>query len=131
MKLFLDASALVAIIAGESDADILARRMANFTSFLTSPIARWEAVIALFRSHNFDWLSAQKNVDDLLALHDVAIVPIGELEGQYALGAYARYGRGQHPAKLNMGDCFAYACTRIYDATLLYKGDDFARTDLG
>ena len=47
-----------------------------------------------------------------------------------ALDAYQTYGKGRHPAGLNMGDCFAYACAKVNDARLLYKGDDFARTDL-
>ena len=48
-----------------------------------------------------------------------------------ALSARERFGRGSgHPAKLNFGDCFAYACAKTYDAKLLYKGDDFAKTDL-
>ncbi len=130
MKLFLDASAMVAIIAGETDADRLANRMAEYSGYLTSPVARWETVVALFRSHRFDWHDAQDMVDALLAEHVVEIVPIGAVEGQYALSVYSEYGKGQHPAALNMGDCFAYACTRIHDAALLYKGDDFARTDL-
>jgi ribonuclease VapC len=41
-----------------------------------------------------------------------------------------RYGKGRHPARLNMGDCFAYACAKTNDARLLYKGDDFSHTDL-
>lgn len=57
------------------------------------------------------------------------LVPIGETELALALDAYTRYGRGT-PAALNMGDCFAYGCARAHGARLLYKGDDFARTDL-
>lgn len=47
-----------------------------------------------------------------------------------ATAAYDRYGKGRHPARLNMGDCFAYACAKTHDARLLYKGDDFSKTDL-
>jgi ribonuclease VapC len=47
-----------------------------------------------------------------------------------ALGAFERFGRSRHPADLNFGDCFAYACARAYRAPLLYKGNDFAQTDL-
>ena len=47
-----------------------------------------------------------------------------------AVSAHARYGKGHHDARLNMGDCFAYACARTNNARLLYKGDDFSRTDL-
>ena len=47
-----------------------------------------------------------------------------------ALDAFQRFGKGHHPASLNMGDCFAYACAKTNSARLLYKGNDFANTDL-
>ncbi|MGT2479980.1 type II toxin-antitoxin system VapC family toxin [Methylobacterium oryzae CBMB20] len=47
-----------------------------------------------------------------------------------ALAAHARYGKGRHPARLNLGDCFAYACARVHGVPLLYVGDDFPQTDI-
>ncbi|WP_446721531.1 type II toxin-antitoxin system VapC family toxin [Methylobacterium sp. DCY52] len=44
--------------------------------------------------------------------------------------AHARYGKGRHPARLNLGDCFAYACARVHRVPLLYVGDDFPQTDI-
>jgi ribonuclease VapC len=58
------------------------------------------------------------------------LVGIGERESEIAAEAYAQFGKGQHPAALNMGDCFAYACAKSNQAKLLYTGDDFAKTDL-
>lgn len=58
------------------------------------------------------------------------MVAIGSAEIAGALDAYQHYGKGRHPAKLNMGDCFAYACAKANDARLLYKGNDFVHTDL-
>ena len=55
---------------------------------------------------------------------------IGLVEARLALEAHARFGRGRHPARLNMGDCFAYACARSRGVPLLYKGEDFALTDI-
>ena len=57
-------------------------------------------------------------------------VGIGEREFEIAADAYAQYGKGRHPAALNMGDCNAYACTKANRAKLLFKGDDFAKTDI-
>ncbi|MEF2550646.1 type II toxin-antitoxin system VapC family toxin [Aurantimonas sp. A2-1-M11] len=57
----------------------------------------------------------------------VAIPPVAT---STAIEAYARYGKGRHPAALNFGDCFAYACARHFNLPLLFKGDDFARTDI-
>ena len=128
--IFIDASALVAMIAGEEGAAALAHRLDDSAQRLISPVARWEAIVALHRSYDYDWTEAQRTVEKMTALHAVRTVAIGEAEGQLALSAYGRYGKGNHPARLNMGDCFAYACAKNNDAALLYKGDDFARTDL-
>lgn len=70
-------------------------------------------------------------VEQTALLCGLRLVPIGQAELVAALDAYQTYGRNSgHAAKLNMGDCFAYACTKTNNATLLYKGDDFAKTDL-
>jgi ribonuclease VapC len=58
------------------------------------------------------------------------LVAITDREWVISAEAYARFGKGRHPAALNMGDCFAYACAESNSARLLYKGDDFSRTDL-
>jgi ribonuclease VapC len=59
------------------------------------------------------------------------VVSIESREFALATAAYARYGKGRNPAKLNMGDCFAYACAKAHGAALLFKGDDFVLTDIG
>ncbi|RDE06914.1 type II toxin-antitoxin system VapC family toxin [Sphingomonas aracearum] len=131
MKLFVDASAIVAIIAGEEGADELALRLDRYGERLTSPVARWEAIVGLHRSHHYDWRYAEESVDALLHLQAVRMTAIGEREGQLALNAFGNYGKGKHPARLNMGDCFAYGCASAQNADLLFKGDDFSKTDLG
>ena len=60
----------------------------------------------------------------------IQLVTIGPKELDFATAAYARFGKGRHPARLNMGDCFAYACAKSHNAKLLYKGNDFAQTDV-
>ena len=92
--MFIDASALVAIIAGESDGETLARQLDA----------------AEERLHRADCDTAE----------------IGGL----AIDAFERFGRGRHPAALNRGDCFAYACARSLGVPLLFKGEDFAKTDI-
>lgn len=59
-----------------------------------------------------------------------AVVNIGEPEFEIAADAYAHFGRGRHPAALNMGDCYAYACAKVNRANLLFKGTDFSKTDI-
>lgn len=130
MSVFLDASAIIALIAGETEADRIATRLEPEDSILSSPLARWEAIIGLRRSHRYEWIAAQEAVDGLFASRSVRIVPIGEAEGQEALSVWAVYGKGNHPASLNLGDCFAAACAASHEAWLIFKGDDFSQTDL-
>jgi ribonuclease VapC len=75
--------------------------------------------------------SARALVDDLIAEIGAAETPITGDVGERAMTAAATYGKAVgHPADLNFGDCFAYACAKSQGAGLIYKGDDFARTDL-
>lgn len=69
--------------------------------------------------------------DEFIERAGVEIVPIGDTTSQIAVRAFARFGKGQgHPAQLNFGDCLSYACAREHDAAILFKGRDFAQTDL-
>ncbi len=128
--IFIDASALIAMMAGEDDADALADLMAAERIRLCSPIALWETTAGICRRYGFTAAVARGKVRDFLAAHGIEIVPIGEREYELAAQAYADFGRGRHPAGLNMGDCFAYASAKAHRAALLFKGEDFAKTDI-
>ena len=130
--MFVDASAIVAILTGEAEADALADALEAAESPITSPVAVFEAALGLCRQRHARVAEATQDVRDFLALAGVRIVPISEAEGLVALVAFARYGKGRgHPAQLNLGDCFAYAAARTHGGGLLFKGEDFARTDIG
>lgn len=90
----------------------------------------WETVSALCFSHRLTVVAARQRVRLFLMTLDVQLVEIGEREYELAAEAYARFGKGRHPAALNMGDCFAYACAKAHNARLLFTGNDFARTDI-
>ncbi len=130
MKLFIDASAVVAILAMEPDFSDLGARASEAEGLLTSGIAQWEAVRGLARVDRMGFQEAQRQVAEFVARFEIEIVPIGEQEALLALQAHRAYGKGNHRAQLNMGDCFAYACVKANGAKLLYKGHDFAKTDL-
>lgn len=68
--------------------------------------------------------------DRLIAFFDIEIAAVTREHARLARDAYHRFGKGYHPARLNYGDCFAYALARAEAAPLLFKGDDFARTDI-
>lgn len=128
--IFVDASALIAIITGEGEADRLANVLADDRERLCSALAVWETIAGLCRSYGFSVATARTRVQEFLDMFGFTFVEIGRTESDIATDAYAQFGKGRHAAALNMGDCFAYACAKSNRATLLYKGEDFAKTDL-
>lgn len=130
MTVFADASALIALITGEDGAESLADRLEADTARLCSALSVWETVAGLCRSYIFSVPTARDHVRLFLDAGRFRLVAIGGREWEIATDAYAQFGKGRHPAALNMGDCFAYACAKSNRATLLYTGEDFAKTDL-
>jgi ribonuclease VapC len=131
VSIFVDASAIVAMLAREPDALTLAERLDEPTELLWSPIVCWEVVAALARIRAIDCRDARSDVLEFGREWSFTLVSIGERENNIAFEAFRIYGKGHgHPAQLNMGDCFAYACAKTNNARLLYKGDDFSKTDL-
>ena len=128
--IFVDASAIVAMIAREPEALPLSARIDWESDITTSAIAVWEAVRAVARVRGVEIAEARMLVTDFLRDARIRIVPIGAEEAEWAIEAHQRYGKGVHVAALNMGDCFAYACARQYGAAILFKGEDFIHTDL-
>ena len=97
---------------------------------MTSGLAIWEAVVALNRIRPCPVEQTEQTVRDFLEAGDIAVVSLGPKETSAALTAHARFGKGRHPARLNLGDCFAYACAKAHGARLLFVGDDFPQTDI-
>ena len=129
--MFVDASAIVAILTGEPEADTLADALDAARLPITSAIAVFEAVLGLCRKRHASVAEAGDDVREFLETAGIRIVSITDREADAALDAFARYGKGGgHPAQLNMGDCFAYAAAKNYRASLLFKGDDFTKTDI-
>ena len=128
--IFIDASALCAILLNEDDAEGFAIKLSAVDQPLTSPVAVFETVLAHARSLGGDVAAARRDVARLLEMTNTRLVPIGAAEQSAALDAFDRFGKGRHPARLNMGDCFAYACAKTQGVPLLFKGDDFSQTDI-
>lgn len=74
--------------------------------------------------------AASAEIDALLQANDVEVVPFTAAQAALALAAWRRFGKGRHPAGLNLGDCFSYALAAERGEPLLFKGEDFARTDV-
>lgn len=129
--MFVDASAMVAILTREAEADALADALDRAEGGITSAVAVFEAALGVCRKRHASVAEAHADVGELLAVAGVRIVAIGDREAAVALDAFARYGKGRgHPAQLNLGDCFAYAVAKNHEAALLFKGNDFIMTDI-
>ena len=128
--MFIDASALTALLTDEDEARELLARLQQTGTRLTSPLAVWEAVVAVARVLNLSVSAAAEAVETYLALMEIAVVAVPPETAQIALDAFDRFGKGRHPAGLNFGDCFAYACARHLGQPLMFKGRDFPQTDI-
>ncbi|HEY1179474.1 MAG TPA: type II toxin-antitoxin system VapC family toxin [Phytomonospora sp.] len=122
----VDSSALVAIAAGEPDALKYATAIEHADAIWLSPVNYVETAMVLLSRRI---VPSRGRLDDWLTESGVIIREDVDL-ADAALGAFLRFGRGNHPARLNLGDCFSYALAKTLDAPLLYKGDDFAQTDV-
>jgi ribonuclease VapC len=125
---FADASILVAVLIREDGYKELAERLEAAKPILISPVAKWEATVKLARVTSPEL--ASKQIDELLTNLDATMVAMDEQIYDLAFDAWTRYGKGRHAAKLNMGDCFAYACAKAHKVPLLFVGNDFPQSDI-
>lgn len=130
--IYIDASAIVAMILGEPESARFCAVLAEIDPFeaITSPVAIYEAVAGVSRSRACSIAEARALVDDLVEAGAIRIVEITPRHGEIAISALERFGKGRHPAALNMGDCFGYAVAKAARSSILFKGNDFSRTDL-
>jgi ribonuclease VapC len=123
----LDTSALLAILGDEPEAPRYEAAIERDPVRLVSAATLLEAAIVV----ESRWGPAGgRELDLLIHKAGVEVVPVDAEQVEVARQAYRDLGRGHHPAGLNYGDCFTYALARVSGEPLLFKGDDFARTDL-
>ena len=121
----LDTSAVIATLASEPEAQHFAEIIASDGEVVISAANFVEcAMVASARP------LVRAALDPWLDANGVSIVPVTEALARGAVDAFERFGRGRHSAGLNFGDCFAYALARSLDAPLLFKGNEFAKTDI-
>ena len=141
--MFLDASAIIAILSEEAEAEVLITAIASVSRIACSPLVVYEASLGLARKKWVGLHGEHKPMPAAFLEKAEAIVrdlfeEIGAVEmeitpeiGRAAIKVAGNFDRGSgHPAKLNFGDCFAYASARAVKMPLLFKGDDFAQTDI-
>lgn len=126
--MIIGTSALVAFLRAEPDAERYAIAIEEAAPRWLSAANFVEAAAVIDGSHD---PVASRRLDDLLAEAEILIAPVTEEQARVARAAYRDYGKGSgHPAKLDFGDCFAYALARTRGEPLLFKGDDFSHTDV-
>ena len=124
----VDSSALVAILRGEPEANIFTQRIDAASHCRISAANYLEAAIVIDGARD---PVLRRHFDEFLREGSFVIEPVTEEQARIAREAYRDYGRGSgHPARLNFGDCFAYALARVSGEALLFKGDDFIHTDI-
>ncbi len=123
----IDTSAIMAILTREPTADRLVAAVEADTTRLVSAATVVEAALVLLGRYGE---AGEPQLDRLLRGIGAEVVPIGEEQANVARDAALRFGRGQHPAALNFGDCFSYALSVARDEPLLFVGDDFSQTDV-
>lgn len=125
--MIVDASALLAVILDEVDADRFTAAMVSAPAPLMSAVNFWEVAVRVDRA---DRSATLHKFDAIMDLTGVTIAAVSAHQATLARRAHAAFGKGRHPAALNLGDCFAYALARETGRPLLFKGDDFIHTDI-
>ncbi len=125
--MIVDSSALVAIVFQEVDYEtIIDKLVESDSSGIGTPTLVEAGIVLEARLRR----ESQSLLARMLDEFDITEVPFGEPHWHAALVAYRRFGRGQHRANLNFGDCLSYAVAQLADEPLLFAGEDFAATDL-
>ena len=126
--MILDTSAVIAILRNEPEAPLLAKTIEDAIHRRISAVNYVEAAAVIDGSRD---PIASRRFDDLLGEAQVIIESVTETQARIARQAYSDFGKGSgHPAKLNFGDCFAYALAKARREPLLFKGEDFSHTDV-
>jgi ribonuclease VapC len=123
----VDASAILAIVRDEPEAEAFVGRILGDAGAKMS-VANWlEASIVIDQRGT---PRSRARFDGIIERLGIALTPVSILQAEGARTAYRRFGKGNHPAALNFGDCFAYALAKETGEPLLFTGNDFSRTDI-
>jgi ribonuclease VapC len=126
--MIIDTSALIAILRAEPEALTYARAIADAADRRVSAVNFVESAVVIDAGRN---PIATRRFDDFIKEANISIEPVTARQAEVAREAYRDFGKGsRHPARLNFGDCFAYALAKVTGEPLLYKGRDFAHTDV-
>ncbi len=123
----IDTSAIVAILFGEAEAERFAEAIEDAAARLMSAASVLEASLVVESELGEE---GGRELDLLLLKAGIEVVPFTEEQLTIARHAFRTYGKGRHPSGLNYGDCFSYALSKATGEPLLFKGEDFSKTDI-
>lgn len=123
----VDSSKVVAILMQEREAPAFVNAPASARTATIAAPGLLEAQMVLLREYPD---SIEAELDQFLSAFTITVLPLGPVEYLHAAAAFRRYGKGRHPARLNFGDCMAHAASAATGEPLLFKGADFAKTDM-
>lgn len=123
----IDTSAILAVLLGESDAEEFAKAIANDPRRLISAFSALETAIVIEAKKGE---AGGRELDLFLHRSHIEIVAMDAAQAELACIAWRTYGKGRHAAGLNIGDCCSYALSKYSGEPILFKGDDFSKTDL-
>jgi ribonuclease VapC len=125
--MIIDTSALVAILLGEPEAELFALAIAQSPRKLIGAFTALETGIVIEAKRGD---LGGREFDLLIHKAKIEIIPLTDEQLEIARSAWRKYGKGRHPAGLNIGDCCSYALAKCADEPLLFKGGDFSQTDI-
>ncbi len=125
--MIVDSSVLIAILRNEPDAAAIAEALQQASILRVSAITFVEAAVVADNDRN---PVLSRRFDTLIRDAQMLVEPVTVTQAEIARQAYRDFGKGRHKAGLNLGDCFAYALAKEMDEPLLFKGNDFAHTDV-
>jgi ribonuclease VapC len=125
--MIIDSSAIIAILNDEPERRVFNEAIERSDACLISTASFVEASIVIDNNRGYDGL---RDFDLFIMSAGIELVPVDADQAHIARQAYRQFGKGRHPAALNFGDCFSYALAKATGLPLLFKGSDFAQTDI-
>ena len=123
----IDSSALISVLFNEVDSPQFLKILDESKPLYMSSLSWFESALVAEAKKGLD---GARFFNELTAELSIQFIPFDQTQAEIALDAWRRFGKGRHPAGLNLGDCASYALAKTLNQVLLFKGDDFSKTDV-
>lgn len=127
IELLVDTSALMAVLLQEDETVTILHKLSSNGNIGISAASKTELLMVAGSRLG---MAGRDKASQLLSKYGIITIPVDDWIAELAADAFFRYGKGRHPAGLNYGDCFSYASAKHFKVPLLFKGEDFSKTDI-